>query len=507
MKKVFRFVFSRAVILSLLLLAQLLLIWRAVVNLSENYIYFYLVSLIVGAICGILILNSKGNAAYKIAWLFPIIVLPLFGSVMYIIFGGHELAKYKRKKMLFLTDRAKELVQTYANTPLMLSNPDACRQSLYLHNYAYCPLYENTKTVFLPSGEKKFEVLLKELKQAKKYIFMEYFIIRSGQMWDEVLEILKEKAASGVDVRLVYDDYGCLMSLPAKYPREMAEYGIKCRVFNPIKPILSPRLNNRDHRKICVIDGLVGFTGGINFSDEYINKKKRFGYWKDTALMLHGEAVQSLSAMFINMWEYVSGERLKLEDYIPSDSGVHERTGYVQPYADNPVDDEPVGQNVYMNMINSARHYIWITTPYLIIDDEMITALTLASKSGVDVRIVTPGIPDKKLVYDVTRSNYTQLVEAGVKIYEYTPGFIHAKMFVCDDLYATVGTVNLDYRSLFLHFECGVWMYQTESIPDIKSDIEQTIAVSKPVTLEFCRENGRVKRLYYAVLHSLAPLL
>ena len=351
--------------------------------------------------------------------------------------------------------------------------------------------------------------MLEELEKAEHYIFLEYFIIEEGQMWDPILEILRRKAAQGVDVRVLYDDLGCIFKLPDGYDKLLESYGIRACVFNPFIPVLNLRMNNRDHRKICVIDGHTGFTGGINLADEYINVRELHGHWKDTAIMLKGDAVWSLTVMFLTMWDFVKGEKSDYELYRPQ---IHQNVQYphdglVQPFTDNPLDNEPVGENVYLNMINRAQRYVYITTPYLIISNEMMTALTNAAKSGVDVRIITPHVPDKWYVHMVSQAHYSQLIEAGVRIFEYTPGFIHAKSFVADDLYAVVGTINLDYRSLYLHFECATWLYRCSCIAAIYEDFKHTQEVSQEITLADCRAVPFRKRLLRNVLKVFAPLM
>ena len=356
-----------------------------------------------------------------------------------------------------------------------------------------------------------FPVLVRELKQAKKYIFIEYFIINDGVMWQTILNILEKKAAEGVDVRLIYDGFGCLTTLPHKYYEELQKKGIKCQVFNPFRPILNIIQNNRDHRKLCIIDGWVGFTGGINLADEYINQKERFGHWKDTAVMLKGEAVWNMTVMFLHMWAVIgrSEESVDYEAYFPHryHEGEFESDGFVQPFCDTPLDEEVVGEDVYLNIINKAKKYVYICTPYLIIDNEMMTALCLAAKSGVDVRIMTPGIPDKKLVFILTQSYYRQLLEAGVKIYEYQPGFLHAKSFVSDDEIGVVGTINLDYRSLYLHFEDGVWIYRNRVIQDIKDDFIQTMEYCRQIELEFCLNRNIGLCIMQNIFRVFAPLM
>ena len=351
--------------------------------------------------------------------------------------------------------------------------------------------------------------MLEELRKAKRYIFLEYFIIQPGVFWDSILEVLEEKVKEGVDVRVLYDDIGCLFTLPKDYAAQLEAWGIRCCVFNRFVPILSLRLNNRDHRKLCIIDGHTGFTGGINLADEYINRTVKYGHWKDTAILLRGEAVWSMTVMFLTMWDYMRGEE-DLESFrpvdmpqLPAECGNY----FVQPYTDSPLDEEAVGETVYLNLINKARRYVYLTTPYLIVSDSVNTALCSAAKSGVDVRILTPHIPDKKVIFEVTRAHYEPLLEAGVKIYEYTPGFVHGKNFVVDDKYGTVGTVNMDYRSMFLHFEDGVWLCGAPCLWDIKEDFLRTLEQSERITLQRCREHSGARRLLRAVLRILAPLM
>ena len=325
---------------------------------------------------------------------------------------------------------------------------------------------------------------------------------------ERIHEVLRRKAESGVDVRVMYDDFGCMYKLPEGYEDTLEAEGIRCCVFNRFIPILSPRFNNRDHRKICVIDGNVGFTGGINFSDAYINVVQRCGHWLDAGVMLRGEGVYALTAMFLSMWDYTRGVTEDFTRYAPDAALCESITapGWVQPFGDTPLDNEPVGETVYMHLINRAKDYVYINTPYLIIDNEMITALTAAAKSGVDVRIVTPAISDSALVHEMTRSYYETLILAGVKIYEYTPGMVHAKTFIADDRSAVVGTINLDYRSLYLHFECGVWMCDTPAIADMKAEYLSELERSAPITEELCLQQRRGRRLIRAVLRTLAPL-
>ena len=347
-----------------------------------------------------------------------------------------------------------------------------------------------------------------EMKKAQSYIFLEYFIVEEGIVWNSILDILKEKAAQGVEVRLIYDDIGCFLTLPKNYAKHLAEYGIKCMTFNPFRPVLSVMQNNRDHRKITSIDGKVAFTGGINLADEYANIIEKHGYWKDSAIMVEGKAAWSLTLMFLEMWQLCTKQKESFERFYPWKDNTCPviADGYVQPYADSPMDDENVGEHVYMQILNHARDYVYITTPYLIVDDSMVSVLCLAAKSGVDVRIITPHIWDKALIHMTTRSYYRELIRGGVKIYEYSKGFIHSKTFVSDDQTATVGTTNLDFRSLYLHFECGVWMSGSSAVLQIKEDFLNTLKDCQQISVEECRGNP-ITRLFQDLLRLVAPLL
>ena len=509
MKKILRFITQRVVITALLIVLQALLLFGFIWKLDNYFVYFYAGSVLLSLLITLGIINSKSNPAYKIAWLIPILLFPVFGGLVYLLFGSDRTGRYLRKKLQGIgTEMDNVIGEAHRRSGAEQLPPDAANQSRYISHCAYCPPYQNTTTEYLPLGEVKFERMVEELKKAKHYIFLEYFIIQEGKMWNTILDILRQKAAEGVDVRVIYDDMGCIMILPTGYDRTLEQMGIKCRIFNPFVPILSSRFNTRDHRKICVIDGNVGFTGGINLADEYINAYEKHGHWKDTSILLKGEAVFNLTVMFLSMWDYLDGTTGKTDysRYYPTVWDENAK-GYVQPFADNPLDDEAVGETVYLNLINKAKRYVYITTPYLILSSEMITALTSAAKCGVDVRIITPHVPDKWYVHAVSRSHYQPLIEAGVKIYEYTPGFIHAKTFVVDDDYAVVGTINLDYRSLYLHFECAVWMYQTPSVAQVRDDFFKTQQISQEITLEECRSLSFPRRLGRSVLRVFAPLM
>ncbi len=501
---------SRRILMALFFAIQLAILFIVAWEFQNYFAYYYAFDTLIRMIFVIKIANDNSNSGYKIAWIIPIAFVPIFGGLIYILFGSQTLRK---KTIIEMTQISKDAYSTLniKKNPIAekLKNEDitAFIQSNYISRFANFPIYENTYTEYLPSGEIKFKKMLEELEKAEKFIFLEYFIIGEGIMWNSILEILKKKASMGVDVRIIYDSFGCLKELPLKYEKTLEDLGIKCAVFNPFVPFLDVRLNNRDHRKICVIDGNVGFTGGINLADEYINAYELHGHWKDSAILMKGDAVWSLTVMFLTMWDYLKKSRTDIKKFKNTSHEKYEDSGYIQPYSDNPMDSETVGETVYLNIINKAVNYLYITTPYLIIDESMLSALCVAAKSGIDVKIITPHIPDKKYVHSVTRSYYEKLLSAGVEIYEYTPGFIHAKTFVADDKYGVVGTINMDYRSLFLHFECATWLYKAKCVSEIKNDFLKTLDVCEKITLEDCKKTPWYKRLTRAVLSLIAPLM
>ena len=502
-------VVQRVILLVSSFILQIGVISFFLLKYSESFFDFYLASLTLSIIIVFIIINNKSNPSYKIAWIVPVMIFPIFGGLFYLLYGGNKLSTREKLKMVIqnieMTNSLKqddEIIKKIGDKSIYAKN-----QSEYILNYAKCPVYNNTETTYFKIGEEKFEALLRELKKAEKFIFLEYFIIQEGKMFNSILEILEEKAKQGVDVRLIYDDVGCIVTLPHNYKNTLEAKGIKCRVFNPIKPFFTRRLNNRDHRKIVVIDGDVGFTGGINLADEYINEYEKHGYWKDAGIMLKGDAVWNLTVMFLSMWDYIDN---KEEDYIkfkPSKNKYYNSKGYVQPFDDSPLINEPIGETVYLNLIIKAKDYIYINTPYLIIDNEMATALKIAAKSGVDIKIVTPYIPDKKFVHAVTKSYYESFIKDGIEIYEFTPGFMHAKTFVVDDEYGVVGSINLDFRSLYLHYECGVWLYKTESIKSMKDDYLETLKRCHKVTMEECKNTSSIRKVLRLIIRMFAPLL
>lgn len=511
MKKIIDLVSSRIFVFALAVLLQL--VWLVALAWGMRNI-----STTVGWVMNILslflvlwLVNKKINPSYKLAWTILILVIPVFGAIVYLLFGESRVAKKMTRESEAVLTEIGNYFKEDPRTRSELQDTDrgVSIQSAYIRDYAGFPLHKNTTTKYYPVGDTMFVDMLEEIKKAEHFIFLEYFIIHDGRMWREILQVLEEKVREGVDVRLIYDDMGCVTTLPHRYYKELQKKGIKCAAFNPVRPVPNIILNNRDHRKILVIDGHTGFTGGINLADEYINEDVRFGHWKDTGVMLHGEGVWNLTVMFLQMWAVITHTRSHLPAYGPYiyHPEEFENDGFVQPYGDSPLDNEIVGENVYLNIINQAKRYVYICTPYLIIDNEMMTALCLASKKGVDVRIVTPGIPDKKMVFLLTQSYYEQLLEAGVRIFQYTPGFIHSKSFVCDDEIASVGTINLDYRSLYLHFECAVWMYKSRAVMQVKDDMEDTFPKCREICMKFCRSRNIVVRMTQSILRLFAPML
>lgn len=454
------------------------------------------------------ILNAPGDPSVKLSWCFIVAVLPLFGTVLY-FFTRWELGHRTSKRILQKT--VKQSVKYFADTSALtdaLPPEDAPIRNLthYLRHSSCGQLYGNTKVTYFPLGEDKFTEMLRQLEKAEKFIFLEYFAIAPSYMWDTISEVLTRKAAQGIEVRLIYDG-GCSISyLPPNYPKQLQKLGIQCKVFSPFRPFVSTHYNNRDHRKICVVDGHTAFTGGVNLLDRYINKKEVYGHWKDTAVMLQGDAAREFTLMFLQMWNNLEKEPV-YEPYLRDVSTVNTEQGYVIPYWDSPLDQERVGEMVYLDIIGRAQKYLYIMTPYLILDGELLTALTFAARRGVDVRIILPHIPDKKYAFALARSHYKDLVNAGVKVYEYTPGFIHAKVFLSDDTQAVVGTINLDYRSLYHHFECAAFLYKVPALTDIMEDFQNTLAVSHRVTREDIKNQSLFYRITGFILKLIAPLM
>ena len=506
-KKLLNFFFSKIMIVAYLIIIQLLFLFGLIFFLSSYSSIIRFILSVLSILMVIYIFNKDENPSYKLAWISVILILPLFGGIMYLMFGGQKVPRQLRRQLKITHEGIAE--QFNQNEQLMekiyAEDKEAYKQAHYLLNNSGFPVYENTETTFLKSGSVYYHALMKELSSAEKFIFMEYFILEEGFMWNTVLEVMAQKVKEGVDVRLMFDDVGCITKLETDYALKIKELGIKCKVFNPIRARLAMQMNNRDHRKISVIDGKAAFTGGINLADEYMNLKTVYGYWRDQGIMIKGDAVYNFTLMFLQFWDY--GEKTFSDYasyYVPTQN---KSDGYVQPFSDSPTDGESVGENVHLNIIHSAHDYIYIQTPYLILDDNMREALQLAAKCGVDVRIIVPHIPDKKLVFQVTRANYRFLLKSGVRIYEYTPGFVHAKTILVDDKMGVIGSINFDYRSYYLHFECGVWMYQSSALKELKEDFEKTLNECEEITYEKYMQASIFVRIFRSILSLFAPLM
>lgn len=504
MKRLLR---QRLLIILIILVQIAFIIWSIFSN-SKKWEMLSVFLTWISFFVALYVVNSRDKSAYKTSLVFLILLVPIFGGLFYILFKGTFPWRPMHQKLLEIENKSRNsrLLPESARQSACESFPWQAGQIRYLTDYAEFPIYQGNDTEYFPLGEVALPVMLEEMKKAEKYIFLEYFIIREGKMWDAIAEVLEERAAAGVDVRVIYDDVGCFGGLDGKPFSEAGYQGIRFAAFNRFVPLLSTVQNNRDHRKILAIDGKVAFTGGVNIADEYINAIDRHGHWKDSVLMVRGGAAWSFTVMFLQMWSFCGKCDEPFETYYPADMPHTEDSGYVLPYTDSPMDTENVGEHVYLQMINSARKYLYITTPYLIIDDSTVSALTLAAKSGVDVRIITPYRYDKFLVHFTTRSYYRKLIHAGVRIYEYSPGFIHSKLFVSDDEVATVGTANLDFRSLYLHFECGAVMYGTRAVGQVKQDFLSTLEACHEITPEDCHRSWFV-RLIQSVIRLFAPLM
>lgn len=510
MRKLLKTLFSPLVIGSFLLLLQLFLIASSILRINEYFLYFDIFLKVVSLVVVVIIINRHYNPMYKLAWVVPILIFPMFGGLLYLFVTGQMHTKYFFRK---LEATEKKITAEYPQDKKVIEeisgkNPDRLSSVRFVNNVSGNSVYRCEGAEYFPVGEEKLESLLQEIEKAEKYIFLEYFIIRKGTMWNSVLELLKKKASEGVDVRVMYDGMGSMTSLPMKYPKELEKFGIKCRVFSPFTPFLSALQNNRDHRKILVIDGKVAYTGGINLADEYINIGYNGGHWKDMAVMIKGKAAFSFTMMFLHLWWHIGDDTENIDDFKPvSENGTATADGYVMPYADIPQDRYQTGEFIYLDIINKAKKYVHITTPYLILDHETVVALTNAALSGIDVKIICPRSIDHWYARSVAFSYYQELTQSGVKIYEYTPGFIHGKAFVSDDEVAVVGSINLDYRSLYLHFECAAWFLDSHIVNDVEKDFSETLSVCREITPETCAKRNPVRKLFSAILKIFGPLM
>lgn len=508
-KGFWKLIFGRTGVVSLVLLAQIVLMFWGFFKVQRFQAHFMGIYLLFSILMVLALFNSREEPTVKLTWLVVIMVAPVAGALFYWFTKselGHRVVKHR------LGDLQEQSRQWLTQDPqtlqeLQQDNPGAAALTRYVAKYGSFPVYHNTDVTYFPLGEEKFAAMLRELEQAEKFIFLEYYIVDEGEMWGQILEVLTRKAAQGVDVRVMYDGTCEFYLLPRDYPKKLRALGIQCKTFSPVTPMLSTHYNYRDHRKILVIDGKTAFTGGVNLADEYINLVDRFGHWKDTAVMVKGQAVDSFTLMFLQMWS-VTEKHLDREGYfLPGGEHKGETKGFVMPYGDSPLDGERVGEQVYLDILHRAERYVHIMSPYLILDNEMENALKYAAKRGVEVKLILPGIPDKKSAYALAKTHFPTLMEAGVEIYLYDPGFVHAKCFVCDDREAVVGTINLDYRSLYHHFECALWMYDVPAVGKMEADFQHTQALCQRVSQETLRNQSRKERWTGFVLKFLAPLL
>lgn len=508
-KGIIHAVFSRFGILLLILVLQFLIIFTMFVRFQEFLPQYAGLNTLLSVILMLYLINSDINPTSKITWLIISMLAPVVGLLFFVFTQlevGHRILKTRLWQIINDTQKSIKQNETVLDE-VGLKNPKLLSLHRYLNRSGCFPIYDNTQVNYYPGGEEFLEKLLQELQTAKHYIFMEYFIIDEGYMWGKVLEILKAKAEEGVEIRVMYDGTCEFALLPHDYPKRLKKLGIQCKVFAPVSPFVSTHYNYRDHRKILVIDGHTAFTGGINMADEYINKVKKYGHWKDAAIMLRGEAVKSFVLLFLQMW-HVDEKIDKYNQYLQETIAIKEKNkGYVLPYGDWPLDDDKVGECVYIDILNHADKYVHIMSPYLILDSEMEYAIKYAAKRGVDVKLILPGIPDKKAPYALAKSHYKSLLNAGVDIYEYTPGFVHAKVFVADDCMGTVGTINLDYRSLYHHFECGAYLYELPCIYEIEKDFQETLKQCRQINLQDVKKEKVYYKILGALMKVVAPLM
>lgn len=498
------------VLLSILL--EIGLIVSLMINLNESFEWINITTRVFSVILVLVIYGKHTTSSMKMPWIVLILALPIVGITLYLLIGlngGTWIMRERYKKIddqIFpLLHEDKKIIGKLAEI-----EPVAAGIATYISRTSSYPLYENTDITYYDDAAAGLEVLLTELKKAEKFIFMEYHAIENALSWGRIEEVLLERAEAGVEVRVFYDDAGSIGFINRDFAKRLEALGISCRVFNPFMPGLNIFLNNRDHRKITVVDGKVGFTGGYNLADEYFNITHPYGMWKDTGIRLEGDAVKSLTITFLEMWNAVKRsdkDDVDFEKYLLKYDYKAEGKAFVQPFADIPIDNEQVGEDVYISMADKAEKYCYFMTPYLIITDEMTRAISLAAKRGVDVRIITPGIPDKKMIYRVTRSFYNGLVRNGVRVYEWTPGFCHAKMCVTDDKMSVCGTINLDYRSLYHHFENACFIADEKLAKDIRKDFEATFKQCREVTEEYKTGRKSVLRLSQLFMRLFAGLL
>lgn len=506
-RRFFKIVFSRLGIISLLFVINACVFLAGFFWIEEYLPHFFGGSAVVTAIFVLIVLNTEIDATAKITWLVIIMLLPIMGGLLFVYTQSDLGHRTLKKRTAELSQGTVGLIPEGARpqTDGAGKNCDFEPIRAYLKNTGDFICYSDSAVEYHKSGEEMHSALLRMLKSAEKFIFLEFFIISEGEMWGSVLDILAKKARDGVEVRVLYDGTCEFTTLDRNYPKRLEGLGIKCRSFSPITPFISTHYNYRDHRKIVIVDGKKAMTGGVNLSDEYINIGSRFGHWKDAAISIYGNAVNSFTRMFLEMW-HINGKSMPDSSYFVKNEPT-ENGGCVIPYADCPLDSYKTGERVYIDILNRARDYVYIMTPYLILDGQMQTALTFAAERGVDVRLILPGIPDKKTAYALAKTHYKALIGAGVRIYEYSPGFVHSKVFLADGNEAVVGSINLDYRSLYHHFECAAYVYGSPAVSDIKADFEGTFPLCREASAQSIKKENPIMKLAGFILKVIAPLM
>lgn len=503
---------GRLVFAAFSILLEISLIVLLFTKLNQYATWINTLTRLVALILVLGIYGQHKTSTMKMPWIMLIMAFPIIGVILFLLVGLNG-STWKMRNRFQLIDSVlmPKLPQNHDILETMKEKDmDAATIAAYINRYSGYPVYQNTDIRYFDDALKGLEAQLEDISKAEKFIFMEYHAIENKEAWHRIQTVLEERIKAGVEVRVFYDDMGSIGFINTDFVEKMESVGIQCRVFNPFAPGLNFFLNNRDHRKITVIDGKIGFTGGYNLANEYFNLTHPYGQWKDTGVRLEGDAVKSLTATFLEMWNAIKDsdkDDTDIEKYLMTSNYSAKENGYIQPYADSPMDEEQVGEEVYISMVNKANRYCYFMTPYLIITDEMTHALSLAAKRGVDVRIITPGIPDKKIIYGVTRSFYNSLVRNGVRIFEWKPGFCHAKMSIADDKMATCGTINLDYRSLYHHFENGCFMYDCNAVKEIKKDFDNTFTACREVTEQYQTGRSSILRLSQLFLRLFAQLL
>ena len=502
---ILKVIFGRAGLYLIFIFLQIYIFIKILRKLPIDPSVIFGSSALIAAVSLLIILSTDVNPYEKLSWFFVIAAFPSFG-IMFFILSRIDIGKKLEESSIIDSEDETNYLHSIDDDlidEIKTDDKEFYNLVKYLNDFGSYPVSKDNDAKYYRVGDDAIADMIEAIRGAKDFIFAEFFIIDPGYFWGTILEELAKKASEGVEVRLMYDGTNAILNLPRNFPEEMEKLGINCKVFSPIYPIVSTYYNNRDHRKIFVVDGREVFTGGLNLADEYINVEERFGHWKDTFIRIRGAAVQSFTIMFLQLWD--SEEKEDLERYLKIYPKKSE--GYLIGIGDNPIRKERFFKNIYMHILDTAKDYAYIMTPYLIIDNEMVKSLTFAAKRGVDVRLILPSIPDKKIPYMLAKSHYKKLIESNVRIYEYTPGFIHSKTWISDGRKAVVGSANLDYRALYLNFECGVYIHEHPVIEDILEDFEITFDIANEVSIEDVKKYPIYKKIGAAIIKPFAPLM